>query len=86
MGIYLLLWGIFTAFMFIGTLKHNRATQIVFLTLTALFLLLSIADFSGSAVLKTIAGWVGILCGMSAIYNSMAQVVNGEFDQKILPL
>ncbi len=86
MGFYLLLWGIFTAFMFIGTLKHNRATQIVFLTLTVLFLLLSIADFSGSAALKTIAGWVGIVCGASAIYNSLAQVVNGEFGQKILPL
>ena len=30
MGFYLLLWGIFTLFMFIGTFKHNIATRVVF--------------------------------------------------------
>ena len=86
MGFYLLLWGIFTAFMFVGTLKHNRATQVVFLSLTVLFLLLSVADFTGSAVLKLVAGWVGIGCGLSAIYNSLAQIVNLEFGKKVFPL
>ncbi|MBO5868471.1 MAG: acetate uptake transporter, partial [Oscillospiraceae bacterium] len=42
MGYYLLLWGIFTGFMFIGTLKHNRATQVVFGSLTVLFVLLAL--------------------------------------------
>jgi succinate-acetate transporter protein len=86
MGFYLLLWGIFTLFMFIGTLKHNRATQVVFLSLTVLFFLLAIGDFTGSAVVKTIAGWEGIICGASAVYSSMAQVVNNEFGKKVFPL
>lgn len=86
MGFYLLIWGIFTAFMFVGTLKHNRATQIVFFTLAALFLLLSIGDFTGNQFIKLVAGWVGIFCGLSAIYNSFAQIVNNEFGKKILPL
>lgn len=86
MGFYLLLWGIFTAFMFIGTLRHNRATQVVFLTLTILFFMLSIGDFTGSAAIKHAAGWVGILCGASAIYNSVAQIVNHEYNKVILPL
>ena len=86
MGFYLLLWGVFTAFMFIGTLRHNRATQVVFLSLTVLFLLLSIADFTGSTTLKLVAGWVGIICGLSAIYNSLAQVVNNEFKKQVFPL
>jgi succinate-acetate transporter protein len=86
MAFYLLLWAVFTAFMFIGTLKHNRATQVVFLTLTVLFLLLSAADFTGSASIKLAAGWMGIVCGISAMYNSCAQVVNNEFGKTILPL
>lgn len=85
-GFYLLLWGIFTAFMFVGTLKHARTSQVVFLTLTALFLLLAIGDFSGNAVIKQIAGWVGIFCGASAIYSSGAQIVNNEFGKRVLPL
>ena len=86
MGFYLLLWGIFTTFMFIGTLKHNRATQIVFLTLAILFFMLSAADFTGNAAIKLAAGWVGILCGASAMYNSVAQIVNNEYGKVILPL
>jgi succinate-acetate transporter protein len=86
MGFYLLLWGIFTLFMFIGTLKHNRATQVVFMTLTVLFFLLAAGDFMESPLVKTIAGWEGIVCGASAVYSSLAQLVNNEFGKKLLPL
>ncbi len=86
MGAYLLLWAIFTGFMFIGTLKHNRATQVVFGTLTLLFLLLAIADFSGIHGVHLAAGWVGIICGASAIYNSMGQILNAEYGKTVLPL
>ena len=86
LGIYLLLWGIFTLFMFIGTLKHNRATQAVFLSLTVLFFLLSAGDFTGIKSITTVAGIVGIFCGASAIYSAMAQIVNGEFGKTVFPL
>jgi succinate-acetate transporter protein len=86
MGLYLGLWCVFTFFMFIGTLKHNRATQVVFGSLTILFLLLSLANFSGSDTIHTIAGYIGIFCGGSAIYNSMGQILNQEFGKKLMPL
>lgn len=86
MGFYLLLWGIFTAAMFIGTLKHNRATQVVFLTLTVLFLLLAVEKFTGSESIAHLAGYVGLFCGASALYNSFGQIINGEFKKTILPL
>lgn len=86
MGFYLLLWCVFTLFMFIGTLKHNRATQVVFLSLTLLFALLSIGDFTGVHLVKIIAGYVGIFCGVSAVYASVAQIVNLEHGKKLLPL
>lgn len=86
MGYYLALWCIFTAFMFVGTLKHNRATQVVFGTLALLFLLLSLANFMESEVMHTLAGYVGIFCGLSAIYNAMGQIINQEFKKNIMPL
>ena len=85
-GYYLLLWGIFTAFMFIGTLKHNKATQVVFGSLTILFLLLAAGDFTGNHTITTVAGYVGIFCGLSAIYSAMGQILNAEFGKKIIPL
>ena len=86
LAFYLLLWGIFTLFMFIGTLKHNKATQVVFGSLTVLFFLLSIGDFTGNHTITMIAGFEGIFCGLSAIYSAMGQIVNAEFGKEIFPL
>ena len=86
MGWYLLLWGIFTLFMFIGTLKHNRATQVVFGSLTILFMLLALGDFTGNHTITMIAGFEGIFCGLSAIYSAMGQILKAEYGREILPL
>jgi len=86
MGFYLLIWGLFTFFMWIGTLKLNRALQFIFLSLTLLFFLLSISDFTGSAGLRIFAGYEGIICGLSAFYAAAAQILNEVYGRIILPL
>jgi succinate-acetate transporter protein len=86
MGWYLLLWGVFTGFMFIGSLCYPVAKQVVFGSLTILFFLLAARDFSGSELIGTIAGIEGIFCGASAIYFAMAQVLNNEYGRTILPI
>ncbi|HVP93852.1 MAG TPA: acetate uptake transporter [Methanoregulaceae archaeon] len=88
MAAYLAMWGIFTAVMFIGTLRFNRAMQVVFATLAILFFLLAIGEVTGSATITQIAGWEGILCGFSAIYTALAQVVNETYGKgsMIIPL
>lgn len=85
MGWFLALWGIFTFFMFIGTLKANRGLQFVFLSLTVLFFLLALHNWFGSHSIGILAGWVGIVCGASAIYLAMAEVLMEQFGRKILP-
>src|SRR5207249_6086017 len=41
MAAYLAMWGLFTAVMFIATLRLNRSLQVVFATLTILFFFLA---------------------------------------------
>lgn len=86
MGFFLAIRGLFTLFMFIGTLKINRALQVVFGSLTILFALLAIGDFTGIALIKTIAGYEGIFCGISAIYACAAQILNEVYGKSVLPL
>jgi uncharacterized protein len=86
MTAYLLMWGFFTAALFIGTLKISRALQIVFGSLTILFFLLAAGDVSGSPAIKMIAGYEGIFCGVSAIYAGLAQVINEVYGKTLAPL
>src|SRR2546423_13445333 len=87
MAAYLAMWGLFTLVMFIGTLRLNRALQIVFATLAILFFLLAIGDFTGASPgFKHATGYEGIFCGFSAIYAGLAQVLNELSHKIVLPL
>ena len=86
MGVYLGLWGVFTLFMFFGSLKGNRVMQFVFLSLVVLFALLTTAHLADKPVLIQIAGWIGLVSGASAMYQGMAEVLNEQFGRIILPL
>ena len=83
---YLIMWGLFTAVMFIGTLRLNRALQFVFASLALLFFLLAIGDATGSVVIKQIAGYEGIICGLSAIYTALAIVLNKVYGRIVAPI
>jgi len=86
MSAYLAAWGVLTFGLFIGTLKLSRSLQVIFATLTSLFFMLAIGDFTGIAWIKTVAGIEGIFCGLSAMYTSIAQVLNEVYGRKMLPL
>ena len=83
---YFFMWGLFTLIMFIGTLKLNGALQFVFGSLTVLFFLLTIRDLTGSSVVGVIAGYEGIICGLSAIYAALAQVLNEVNGKVVWPI
>jgi len=88
---YLFMWGLFTGLMFISTLKKPKALQFVFGSLTILFWLLALGHFVGGAtetgsLILRIAGFEGIICGMSAIYLAMAEVMNETYGKTILPV
>ncbi|MGA2092280.1 MAG: acetate uptake transporter [Sedimentisphaerales bacterium] len=86
MAAYFIIWGLFTFVMFIGTLKLNKALQVVFLSLAILFWLLAARDLSGNATIGLIAGYEGIFCGFSAIYAGLAQVLNECYGRTVWPL
>ncbi|MFP4125508.1 MAG: acetate uptake transporter, partial [Alphaproteobacteria bacterium] len=80
MAAYLGMWGLLSFVLFIATFRLNRALQLVFFLLTVAFTLLAVGDLTGSPMLKTIAGWEGIVLGFCAIYTGLAQVLNEVYD------
>lgn len=83
---YLACWGLFTLILFFGTLRISRALMVVFATLVILFALLALGKGTSNDSLVHLAGYVGILCGASAIYTGGAQVLNETCGRNVLPM
>ncbi len=95
MAAYFFMWGLFTFIMFFGTLKTNRALQFVFMSLAILFFLLTTKSAflaytsmtSADLELFTrIIGVEGIICGLSAFYLALAEVLNEAHGKTVLPI
>ena len=83
---YFFMWGLFTFGMLLGTLKKNRALQFVFASLTVLFFLLVARELTQDATIATLVGYEGIICGLSAVYLAIAEVLNETYGKTILPI
>ncbi len=88
-GLYLLFWAIFTAYMAVAALRTSVAVLAVFVLLAITYLLLAIGAFQNGmpapdAVTK-IGGWFGIATGAVALYASAATVINATHRRDLLP-
>jgi succinate-acetate transporter protein len=92
MAAYFFMWGLFTFTMFFGTLKANRAIQFVFMSLAILFFLLTTKELmvawnlAGITEISKVLGIEGVICGLSAVYTALAEVLNEAHGRTILPL
>lgn len=82
--LWLALWALFTLMMGLATLKTNRVLQFVFFTLFVTFVFLSAGVYSHAV--ERVAGGVGIVCGLSAMYLGWAELVNELYSPKKVPI
>jgi hypothetical protein len=92
LGLYLWMWGIFTTYMFIASLRTTGAVALVFLLLAITFFILGIGNASlagGTAAINgtiKLGGWVGIATAIAAWYASFAAVVNSTYGRVVAPV
>ncbi|HET7333116.1 acetate uptake transporter [Dyella sp.] len=84
-GWYLFMWGVFTFYMWIGTLRAARALQLIFLALWITFFLLAAGEWTGMPGLHTAGGYVGLLTALLAFYLSAAEIINDGHKRVVLP-
>ena len=82
-GIYLLIWTIFTGIMLLGSFRTTGATVLVFLLLFVTFLLLALGALQGSTNLHQLGGYVGLATAVAAWYDALAGVMAGVSNGKI---
>jgi uncharacterized protein len=85
-GLYLLAWAIFTAYMTISAWRVSMGVFAVFVFLTLTFIALFLGAFSGATGLTVLGGWLGIVTALVAWYCSCAVVANSTYKRTVLPV
>jgi uncharacterized protein len=85
-GLYLWAWAIFTAYMTVAAMRVSGAVLLVFVLLTATFILLAIGATGGDKTVTHWGGYIGLATAAAAWYASFAAVVNSTFGHVILPV
>jgi succinate-acetate transporter protein len=84
-GVFLLGWTIFTAYMTVSSFRVSLAVATVFVLLTVTFVLLTVGAFHSSSGWTKAGGWVGLATAAAAWYASFAGVVNETFKKPLIP-
>jgi uncharacterized protein len=85
-GLTLLMWGVFTLYMWIPTFRLNFCLWTVFLFLWITFFLLAGGDMGMGVAWRHAGGYVGLLTGADALYLSFAEVTNATARKVVLPV
>src|SRR3954451_13424406 len=85
-GLYLICWGIFTAYMFVASLRTTMAIATVFALLAITFIVLGIGNAGGHSGIIKLGGWIGLATAIAAWYASFAEVTNATFARTVFPV
>lgn len=85
-GLYLLSWAVFTAYMTVAAWRTNLAVFGVFVFLTLTYVALTIGSFAGADTITVVGGWLGIVTALIAWYASFAAVTNATFKRTVIPV
>jgi succinate-acetate transporter protein len=85
-GLYLIGWGIFTAYMFVASLRTTMAIAAVFALLAITFIVLGIGNSGGHSGIIKLGGWIGLATAIAAWYASFAEVTNATFGRTVFPV
>jgi uncharacterized protein len=85
-GLYLIGWGIFTAYMWVASFRVSAAVNVVFLLLAVTFIVLGIGESGGHENIIKAGGFIGLATAIAAWYASFATVTNKTFGRIVLPV
>jgi len=84
--LYLILWGIFTFYLWIASFKVSVAVNVVLLLLVPAYVLIGIGTGANSLTVVHIGAGFGLACAVAAGYTAFAHVCNATFERPLLPL
>jgi succinate-acetate transporter protein len=83
-GVFLLAFTIFTAYMLIAVSRVNWGLTVTFAVLFIAFIGLTVGDLTGTVAATRVGGWFGLAAAFSAWYCSFAGVLNFTSGRTVL--
>ena len=83
-GVFLLGWTIFTAYMLIAVTKVNGGLTFTFSVLLVAFIALTLGDFTHNIMFTRVGGYFGLAAAAGAWYCSAAGVINFTHGRQVL--
>jgi uncharacterized protein len=84
--LYLILWGVFTFYLWIASFRVSVAVNTVLGLLVPAYVLIGIGTGAGDATVVHIGAGFGLGCAVAAAYTAFAHVLNRTFERDLLPL
>lgn len=81
-----MVWAVFTVYMTVAATHTTGAILAVFVTLSATFIVLCVADFAQSPNTVKAGGWLGLVTAACAWYASFAGVTNSTYQRAVMPV
>ncbi len=85
LGIALILWGLFTLYMWASAIRLNLSLNLTFLFLWLAFFMLGFGAYYSSTTLTRLGGVLGFLTAFFAVYTSFA-IVSNSVKEGLVPL
>jgi succinate-acetate transporter protein len=86
MALFLIAWGLFTAFLWIPSLRTTMAMSATLGLLAVALLLLGVGQADSVTALVKAGGWFGIAAAATGWYAAVASTLNTTFGRSVLPL
>ena len=85
-GWYLVVWGVFSLYLWFASLRKARALMLIFLALVPTFFLLAAKDLFGMPEMGVLGGYLGLVTAVLALYLAAAEVINEAYGREVLPV
>jgi uncharacterized protein len=84
--LYLILWGIFTFYLWIASFRVSVAVNVVLALLVPAYVLIGIGTGATSSTIVHIGAGFGLACAIAAAYTAFAHVFNRTFERELAPV
>lgn len=85
LGLFMVGWTLFTAILWVGSLRIHGAMAVTFTLLLIGFILLDIELLCGVSELKAVAGYELMACALAAWYMMARTILNELYGRELLP-